>query len=104
MTPIRAQEICLPSSLKKITIDKCRVLKGKICDMIKSGKLAHLYGSYAMLTCDKIKLGTPITNGVAIHRVYFSNFKENYKDIYVKLVQSRILYPKKAKKKENLGK
>lgn len=53
---------------------------------------------------DKVKQGTPITHGVTIHPVDFISFKDNYKDIYEKLVQEQILHPKEEKKRENLAK
>ncbi|MCD9644280.1 hypothetical protein HAX54_032461 [Datura stramonium] len=51
------------------TIDECIALKTKICKMINTGKIRHMWGLYTMLACDQVNPQTPITKDVPIYRL-----------------------------------
>ncbi|MCD9645797.1 hypothetical protein HAX54_035052 [Datura stramonium] len=86
------------------TIDECIALKTKICKMINTGKIRHMWGPHTMLACDQVNPETPITKDVLIYRLDFTAFKECYTTIYQKLVDAKIIYPfqrKKSSRKHN---
>ncbi|MCD7464711.1 hypothetical protein HAX54_053277 [Datura stramonium] len=81
------------------TTDECIALKTKICEMINTGKIRHMWGPHTMLACDQVKPGTPITKDVQIYRLDFTAFEERYTTIYQKLVDAKIIYTFQRKKK-----
>lgn len=70
------------------------MLKAKICDLINYGKIAHLHGARIMLMNDRIKLGLPLTTDLTIFHLDFTIVKDNYKEMYSKLVRDIDIYPK----------
>ncbi|KAF3621328.1 hypothetical protein FXO37_32870 [Capsicum annuum] len=51
-----------------------------------------------MLACNTVEPGMPITSGVTICYLDFTTFKDNYEEIYFKLVRAKILYPIERRK------
>ena len=78
-------------NLRGHTIEECSQLKERICKLIATGKIPHMWSENTVLTYDQLKPNVPVTKHTQFYCNHFTQFKNILVHIYIDLVQNVVL-------------